>query len=411
MKEYIRLLRDRSGFRNLWLATVVSLTGDWFNTIASIIIVNRYTDSGLAISWILIARALPRFVLGPVVGVVADRFNRKTVMVVSDILRAGIVLCFLFVDRAERVWLIYLLTTLQFILAAFYDPASSAMTPSLLKGEDELLTANVLRSVTWSAILALGAALGGEFAFRFGVYSALVADSITYLVSAYLVMKISLGEQAPSGAESGWLDFIEGLKYILERRKVAMLTLVKAMGQIGTGDIIMAIYAKRYFTMGDEGARSLGIMFAAAGLGAVLGPTIAKNFTEGSRKDLLRWIQYGFIIVPPAWWLIGRGESLWIVSLGFMFRLMGVSINWTFSNVLIQMDVPDNFLGRVFAFDLALFTLASSTSIFLTGYFLDMMVADPRGISLYFGLWALLPVVVWGLYLWGTKLIERTSTP
>src|SRR5512133_758027 len=105
MTNYLPFLQLRTRFRSLWLAQVISLTGDWFNTIASVIIVNRYAASGLAIGGLFIARALPPFLLGPVAGVVADRFDRRKVMILSDVLRAAIVLGFLLVDRPGRLWL------------------------------------------------------------------------------------------------------------------------------------------------------------------------------------------------------------------------------------------------------------------------------------------------------------------
>src|SRR6476469_1748875 len=114
MTSYFSFLQLRPKFRSLWLAQVISLTGDWFNTIASVIIVNHYAASGLAVGGLFIARALPPFLLGPVAGVVADRFDRRKLLILSDILRAGIVSCFLLVDRPERLWLLYVLTVLQF---------------------------------------------------------------------------------------------------------------------------------------------------------------------------------------------------------------------------------------------------------------------------------------------------------
>src|SRR5512142_2895955 len=106
MSNYFSFLRLRSEFRSLWLAQVISLTGDWFNTIASVIIVNRYSASGLAMGGLFIAHALPPFLLGPVAGVMADRFDRRKVLILSDVLRAGIVSCFLLVDRPERLWML-----------------------------------------------------------------------------------------------------------------------------------------------------------------------------------------------------------------------------------------------------------------------------------------------------------------
>ncbi len=413
MKEYLELLRKRPGYRNLWLASLVSLLGDWFNTIASMMIVNRYTETDLAISWILIARTLPRFIVGPWAGVLADRVNRKTIMVAADLIRAGIVASFLLVDRPERVWLIYFLTTLQFVMASFFEPASSAILPGLVRGGQELLKANVLGSITWSVMLTLGAALGGVFAGLFGAQAALIADSLTFICSAVLVSRISYQNFGDLEVESGggFSDLVVGLKYVIARPKVAVLALVKTFGQIGSVDIMIAVFAERYFPYGQEGATSLGIMFGAAGLGAVLGPLLANRSTKGKHSALSRGIQYGYILVPIGWGLIGWSPNLWIASLGVLVRLMGTSINWTYSNVLIQTEVTDRFLGRVFALDLGMVTLASSISIFLTGYLLDTIELSARNLGWIFSIGSLLPVVLWWIYQmrYQTPVLESES--
>ncbi len=411
MKEYLSLLSKRKNFRYLWLASVVSFMGDWFNTIASVMIVNRYTDSGLAISWVLIARTLPRFFVGPLAGVVADRINRKAVMVVSDLLRAGIVLSFLFVDRPERVWLIYVLTTAQFVIASFFEPASSAILPSLVQDSDEMLTANVLQSATWSTMLAVGSAIGGGIAGYFGASIALILDAVTFLISAVLVLQIKtpadLGEKGET--QSGWLDFIDGFRYVLTRPAVVVMVLVKTLGQIGSSDIIVVMYAKHFFPIGEEGAGAMGIMYAAMGVGAVLGPLVSKRLTDGSPKALRGVILAGYIMIPLGWFFSGIGVQvgLWVVSLAFLLRLAGTSINWTFSNVLIQLQVPDHFLGRVFALDLALFTVASSASVWLTGYLLDNTSIEPQRLVLYFAAGGVLPVVFWAFSLLSSRRAEQ----
>jgi MFS family permease len=400
VKNYLALLRRQTGFRKLWLASLISLTGDWFNTIASMMIVNRYTETDLAISWILIARTLPRFLLGPLAGVFADRFNRKKIMVTADLLRAGIVLSFLFVDRPERVWLIYVLTTMQFILASFFEPSSSALMPGLVETKEELLSANVLMSITWSSMLAIGAAVGGVFAGIFGSDAALIMDAATFLLSAMLVVQIPYKVvKTPSEEQvSGYRDMLEGFSYVAKRPHVLALTLIKTFGQIGSSDILIAVFAEQYFPYGQEGALSLGVMFGAAGLGALIGPLIANRYTKGDNLALRKAIQYGYVLIPMGWAFVAWSPNLWVVSLGIMVRLMGSSINWTYSNVLIQTEVPDRYLGRVFALDLGMFTLASSTSIFLTGYLLDAFPLTPRNLGLFFALAGLFPALYWVFY-------------
>lgn len=381
----------------MWLASVVSLLGDWFNTIASVMIVNRYTETDMAISWILIAKTLPRFFLGPLAGVLADRVNRKFVMIASDLLRAGIVLCFLLVDRPERVWLIYVLTVAQFIVASFFEPASSAIIPGLVQGSEELVTANVLSSITWSAMLALGSAIGGIVAGIFGAEAALMIDSATFLVSAALVFQVvydreALPEQASS---SGWKDMVDGFKYILEEKGVRFLVLLKSLGQIGSGDIIVAVYAERYFPYGEEGATALGIMFAAAGIGAILGPLVGRAFSGTSSDEIRAVIQKSYLLIPIGWLLIAVSPNLVVACLGIAVRMMGISINWSYSNILIQSQVPDKILGRVFAIDLGLFTLVSSTAIVLTGYLLDAFNFSPRWVVGGFAAASVVLAIIW----------------
>lgn len=400
VRSYADLIRQRPNFRRLWLASVVSFTGDWFNTIASVIIVSRYSDSGLAVGGLFLARTLPLFILSPIAGVFADRFNRKHVMVTSDLLRATIVLAFLLVDRPERLWLIYVLTVAQFTISAFFQPASSAILPSLVH-RDELVTGNVISSITWSAMLALGSALGGGFAAIFGAGAALVIDSLSYLSSAFLVGGIHLenvperDEQAPSS----WRQMLEGFAYVRANPSAGMLATIKAMGQIGTSDILIALYAERLFTLGREGAVSLGLMYVASGLGAITGPFIGRRLNDESASGLRRTILAGFGIMPLGWLVMAWAPNLWVAMLGLFLNLMGGSANWAFSNVLIQNQVPDRYLGRVFAFDFALFTLASAASLWLSGLVVDRWLFSPRQLVFAIGLASFLPILLWGFYL------------
>src|SRR5690606_12942705 len=154
------LLRRNANFRNLWLGSVISQFGDWFNVIASAEVISRLTDSGTALSFLFLARFLPLFVFSPIAGVLADRFDRKRIMVLSDVLRAVAVLGFLFIHEPDDIWLFYLLTILQFSLSALFTPARGAVLANVVRS-DELVAANALDSLTWSTMLALGAFAGG----------------------------------------------------------------------------------------------------------------------------------------------------------------------------------------------------------------------------------------------------------
>lgn len=397
MRQYLSLLQQRPQFRYLWLAAVVSFAGDWFNTIATIILVNRYTDSTVAVGALFIARTIPPFLLSPLAGVVADRFNRKKVLIATDILRAVIVLGFLLVDGPEDAWLIYTLTVAQFVISTFFEPARAAILPSLIEGGDELLLANTLSSITWSAMLTLGAALGGLVAGVFGVPTALIIDAASFLLSAAFIWRIqAMPREEPVGeVSSGWQDMVDGFRYVRQHPRTGLIATVKALSQIGNPDIMIAVYAAQIFPFGQEGALALGLLYAAAGLGAITGPLLANVFVDGSTRTLQNAIGVAFVVVALGWLLFGWAPVLPIALLAILLRHMGGSTNWTYSNVLLQLRVPDRYLGRVFALDFALFTLAVALSVWISGLILDNTNLSPRQLSFLLAFGSLLPLLPW----------------
>src|SRR2546421_9744341 len=183
---YLELLRGNRSFRMLWLGQVVSQMGDWFDTIAVYTIALTLTGSTRSVALIMVARFLPSVVMGPLSGVVADRFSRRTIMIASDIVRAVVVLGFLFVRRPDQMWLVYVLTVLQLAFSTFFEPAKTAAIPSIVS-DRELVPANAIASVTWSVMLTLGAALGGFVAAAFGNNPAFILGLLTFVASAMLI--------------------------------------------------------------------------------------------------------------------------------------------------------------------------------------------------------------------------------
>src|SRR4026207_1896291 len=179
---YIDLLRRNRSFRQLWLGQVVSQMGDWFDTIALYTIILKLTGSGRDVGLLLVARFVPSFFFGPISGVIADRFSRQRIMIISDLLRALVVLGFLFVRRADQLWIVYVLTVFQLGLSTFFEPAKTAASPPIVEDRD-LLAANAISSVTWSVMLTLGAAIGGLITGWFGTNAAFVLDSLTFVGS------------------------------------------------------------------------------------------------------------------------------------------------------------------------------------------------------------------------------------
>src|SRR5258706_7142134 len=401
---YTQLLRSNRDFRNLFIGQLVSQTGDWFNSVALFTLLLNLTGSGEAVGYILIIKLLPSFFAGPLAGVVADRFNRKTIMIVADIVRGFLVLGFLLVQRPEQVWLVYAIAALEVVVSTFFDPAKSAAIPNIVSRE-ELIPANALSAASWSVTLALGAALGGVVTDAFGRNTAFVIDSVSFFVSAAFIWAIRARLTAAKPQRAGHLsvadatgitDFIEGARYLRSNPRVMALLLVKTGWGMGGGVLLLlTIYGKQIFPLGRDGAASIGLLYAARGLGALVGPMIAGVITSGSPRTMRKAISVAFFVSAAFYLCFAHSPVLAVALLCVLGAHSGGSIQWVFSTTLLQMTVPDRFLGRVFALEMALLTLTMSVSTYVTGLGVDYPGLGARRMATVLGLAFAAPGVAW----------------
>ena len=401
---YIDLLRRNRSFRQLWLGQVVSQMGDWFDTIALYTIILNLTGSGRDVGLLLVARFVPSFLFGPLSGVVADRFSRQRIMIVTDVLRALVVLGFLFVRRADQLWIIYVLTVFQLGLSTFFEPAKTAAIPSIVE-DRELVAANAISSVTWSAMLTLGAAIGGVITGWFGTDVAFILDAATYLLSAALIASIRVQKRRKRerqkltvGRALGITETIDGIRYVKDRPRVLALLLVKPAWGLGGGILtLLAVFGERIFPVGKSAATGIGVLFAARGIGTAVGPIVARRMAGEVDTRMQTWIGIAFLIGGAFYAAFGSAT-------GFVFALVvlgiahcGGSILWVFSTVLLQRSVDDNFRGRVFAAELALVTLTMAVSNYTTGELLDRFGISPRLVTIGIGIFFVMPGLAWFL--------------
>ena len=400
---YIQVLRSNADFRNLFIGQLVSQTGDWFNSVALFTLLLSLTGSGEAVGYILIIKLLPSFFAGPLAGVVADRFNRKTIMIVADIVRGVLVLGFLFVQRPEQVWLVYAIAGLEVVVSTFFEPAKSASIPNIVT-RDELVSANALSAALWSVTLALGAALGGVVTDAFGRNTAFVVDAMTFFVSAGFIARVRL-RQSPKPVRTtrlsvadatGLTDFIEGARYLRENPLVMAILLVKSGWGLGGGVLLLlTVYGKQIFPIGQDGAASIGLLYASRGLGALVGPMIAGVITSGSPRTMRQAISVAFFLSTAFYLLFAHSPVLAVALICVIGAHSGGSIQWVFSTTLLQMTVPDRFLGRVFALEMALLTLTMSVSTYVTGLGVDHPDLGARRMATILGLAFAVPGVIW----------------
>jgi len=402
---YGELIRGNANFRNLWLGQIISLLGDWFNLIASAALVVELTQSGFAVGGLFLVRMLAPFLISPIAGVVADRYNRKHILILTDILRAIIVLGFLWVREPQHVWLLYTLTAIQLALSGFFFPTRTAILPDVVSGP-ELGAANALSSTTWSVMLGLGAALGGIVSGTWGIYPAFAIDSLTFVVSALFIVQIKYDaaghlDASDKTVRSALHEFLDGLRYLANHLEILVMALHKAVGGLffTSGlQVIQVVIAERVFPIGEGGGISLGLMFGIAGVGTGIGPIVARRFTGDRGRPLRVAILLGYLLSSLGLLITAPLLNFETVLVGILLRGIGGGMLWVFSTQLLLQAVPDLFRGRVFSTEFATFTLMSAAGVSLVGLGLDSSLGL-SGVLWWITALSVIPSVLWGLRL------------
>src|SRR3990172_5469356 len=183
LRASISLVRRHGDFRRLYLASLISLGGEWFLIVALFGLVIELTGQAVAVALTIAAQDLTYFVASPFAGILADRLDRRRIMVAADLARAGLVLGFLLVRSEGAVPILYLLLAGIAVFSAVFEPAAPAAMPNLVEDRD-LSTANALSGSAWGTMLAAGAGLGGIVSAAFGRETAIIIDSFSFVISA-----------------------------------------------------------------------------------------------------------------------------------------------------------------------------------------------------------------------------------
>ncbi len=407
---YIELLRRNPRFRRVWSAQIVSELGDWLNYAALMQLARQYGGGAEVAALIIAIELLPFPLWSPVAGMVADRFNRRHVMMAADLLRAGIVLGFLLIDRPERLWLIYVLSALQFSLAAFFEPARQALIPSVARPE-ELITANQLTSITWSFTLGLGGFLGGVVANAFGLTAAFFADAASFLVSFAILFGMSDAPRPqPSTAAADGAGFWVAVKYLLAHPVTLAVALVKTGISIaGSGVWLLAVvYGQTVFPLGRDGALAVGILNGAHGVGALVGALIAGWFMRCGFN--IAWSIFWLFMLRGAFFLLWAGAlHLWMVAAATILITICGSLLWVMSTTLLQRLTPDELRGRVFAIEFGALTFAMAAFLWMTGRALDAWGWTPTFTVIATGATAFLVAGGWLALMGASPLTKLTE--
>jgi predicted MFS family arabinose efflux permease len=391
----VDLLRRNRDFRRLFLASVISLGGDWFLFVALGGLVLEVTGDAAAVGIMIFAQEIPIFLATPWAGWLADRLDRRRVMIACDLARTAICVAFLLVGP-RNLWLAYVLIACLSVFAAVFDPAQQAALPNVVD-PDDLPTANALGGSLWGTMLAVGAAVGGIVASVFGRNVAFTVDAISFAFSALLLFGVRRSFSAPREHDEhiGITDATrETVRYARRDRRVWALVSVKFGFGAAAGVLAMiAVFAREIFHAGDVG---FGLLMAARGVGALIGPFIGHRLAGPGHRRLLPVIACSLATFGIGYALLGLAPALWLAAVSILVAHLGGGAQWVLSTYGLQRLVPDAIRGRVFAFDFALITLSLGASSLVVSTLADHIGARPAvllagGVALLWaGIWWLL---------------------
>jgi predicted MFS family arabinose efflux permease len=357
MAGFGRLLRSNPNYRYMWTGQVVSEVGDHFNNIAVFSLALANTKSGLVVTGVMLARAVPVMIAGPIAGVLLDRMHRKHIMIASDIVRAIIALGFIASVDAASTELLYLLSGMLMFASPFFTSGRSAILP-VIASKEELHTANALTQTTQWTTLSAGGMLAGLAVKQFGYEWAFLLNSFSFLVSAFCIWKLHLpGNQfTPQRAavtESDMMrpfrEYRDGLRYMRSVPLIFALAMINVGWATGGGaaQILFGLFGDIVFKMGSIG---IGTIWGCGGLGLVLGGALAHRFGRRLEFDAYkRTIAICYVVHGASYVLFSQMQQFWAALVFIALSRAAIGVSSVLNTTQLLTHIKDEFRGRAFA--------------------------------------------------------------
>ena len=347
----LAVLRRRD-FGLLWLAGLVSTAGDWVLYAALPFYVYERTGSTVATAGMIVARLVPGALLGTVAGVFVDRWSRKRVLVVSNLLQAFTVALLLLVPLDGWLWVVFAVAAAQSAIASFSSPAESALLPSLVP-QDDLLAANALNALNNRLARLLGLPLGAALLGAVGLRGVVLVDCATFLAAALLVAPIvapgrAIAEvtgAARSAWEAFWNDWLAGMRIVFREREITLLFVVFGLMTF-SGTMLDPLSVAWVRDVLGEGPEVFAWLLWAHAVSGIAGTLLVGRFgARFAARDLIGWT---CLVAAAATAVKFNLPAVWLALA--MSAVAGVTSVATSVGVetLAQRTVPDAVRGRVF---------------------------------------------------------------
>lgn len=369
------LLVRNPDFRRLFLSSVVSLAGDWFSFVAVAGLVTELTGRPGAAAYVYAATVLPVFLASPIAGAVADRFDRRRVLIIADLARVPVALLLCAAAWWGSVPLAVAAIIALGVGASFYDPIASAATPNVVAPED-LASAQSLMGAVWGSMLMVGAGLGGVVAELLGRQAAFVIDAASFLVSAWLVagIRTPLQEAAPAdrGLAAGHRGALREVFRFIRATPIVSRLLFAKIGVCSANGIVGLLPAFAHARFAGTGIAT-GLLFAARGFGALIGPLFARGAVGATptRRAIVLVCGVSTLSYCAVYAVFPLAHAFAVALVLVVLAHMGGGAQWSLSTYGLQRETPDHLRGRVMSIDYGLATLFIGLSSIVAGVLAD----------------------------------------
>ncbi len=405
----IRNLLAIRDFRLLWSGQVISNLGDSMTSLALLLLVNHLTGSTAALATMAIMLALPNLTFGLFAGVFVDRFDRKRIMILSDILRGILVLGFVLVDSADKIWLLYLLAFIQASIGAFFTPARNALLPNIVPAYG-LLAANSISQTSRIIFSVIGTGLAGFLIGTFEVYWPVFAiDALTFFLSMVLIVQVRFsgapaGEKSPINLSGVFRELREGLRITFSNRILMGAIIAFAVTMLGLGAVNILLVP----LLVDD-LQVPETWFAAIELSQTAGMVLAGALVAAlaSRIKATNILSLGLILLGTTVAAMALPANVYHAMIILFFAGLFITPIQASGSTIIQTAVPDNVRGRTGAANNALITTAQLVSMALAGVLADAFGA--RNVFIIGGVFVALAGLVAYLIFHGVELMPVTK--
>ncbi|MEO0072870.1 MAG: MFS transporter [candidate division WOR-3 bacterium] len=379
-------------YRLYFSGQTVSLAGTWMQRIAMSWLIYRLTNSAFLLGFLGFLSSLPLLVVMPFAGVIVDKSSRYQIVLWAQILSAlqAFVLWILVVLTRIKIWQLIALSLFLGIVNAFDMPARQAFVPELILNKDDLISAIALNSAIVNIARLIGPTLAGVLISAFGEATCFLINAISYMavIGALLAMKLQnkvIKAERPNLLK----DLAEGFNYTFRfmpiRAIILLLGIISIMGM--SYAVLMPIFAKEVL---GGGPKTLGLLMGAVGVGALLGVGIVAQ--RKNARGLEDIIPVAAIVLGLSLIAFAFSKNLYLSLILMVFTGLGMMVQMSCSNTLVQTIVDDKIRGRVMSFYMLAFMGTTPLGSLLAGSLAHRLGAPTTviiagGISLLSAFW------------------------